>query len=75
MQAGSRLVVLEGLTCSGKTTLTKEPFIFGGKQSNNIAIDGFLSRPVPSETRYVDALDWGELTRAITTALASSPRS
>jgi hypothetical protein len=36
--------VLEGLTGSGKTTLTERPFLVDGKCSLNIEIDQFFRR-------------------------------
>jgi hypothetical protein len=41
-RAGIKLVILEGLTSSGKTTLTKLPFDLDGRLSTNIEMDDFL---------------------------------
>ena len=72
-QAGARLVILEGLTGTGKTTLAAQPFVLGSSlQSANIDLDDFLRRPVPCATPYVNAIDCPKLYSEIKTAIASS---
>lgn len=57
-RAGVKLVVLEGLTSSGKTTLTKEPFILDGLASTNIEVDSFLPPTLQNDaTPYLAAID------------------
>ncbi len=73
-KAGVLLVILEGITHAGKTTLTKLPFKLGSSSySINIDLDDFLSRPVPQSTLYVDAIDCPRLHRATHAAIGSSP--
>jgi chloramphenicol 3-O-phosphotransferase len=72
-EAGTRLVILEGLTGSGKTTLTERPFALGTRHSVNIELDDFLRRPVPETTAYVDAIDRAALDAAIHVAIGTSP--
>jgi hypothetical protein len=72
-RAGARLVVLEGLTKSGKTTLTKQPFAVGARLSANVELDDFLKRPVPETTAYVDAIDRRAVDAAMRGAIASTP--
>jgi chloramphenicol 3-O-phosphotransferase len=67
------LVVLEGLTASGKSFLTERPFSVGAGQSANIEIDQFLRKPVPPTVCYPDAVDRAALQAAIREALASAP--
>jgi hypothetical protein len=52
-----KVVILEGLTASGKTTLTKQPFVLDGRPSTNIAMDSFLARGVEEATPYLTAVD------------------
>jgi hypothetical protein len=70
-QAGARLIVLEGLTGSGKSHLTERPFAIGATQSTNIEIDKFLRAPVPSTLPYRDGVDRVALQAALEKALAS----
>lgn len=71
-EAGIRLVILEGLTNSGKTWLTMQPFALNTRHSVNIELDNFLERPVPKTTPYVDAIDCAALDAALNAALSSS---
>ena len=73
LHRGLRLVILEGLTSSGKTTLTRQPFAIEADVSVNIEVDEFLDRPVPGTTIYVDAIDRPALDAAMESAIASSP--
>jgi chloramphenicol 3-O-phosphotransferase len=72
-RSGARLVVLEGLTNSGKSFLTERPFLVDSGRSANIEIDQFLRTPVPPTVRYPDAVDRVALRAAIEAALASAP--
>jgi hypothetical protein len=65
----TRLIILEGLTGSGKTTLTKEPFDLGTTQSKNIELDDFLPDTVPEPVSYLDALDRPAISKAVESAL------
>jgi hypothetical protein len=57
-RAGIKLVILEGLTASGKTTLTKMPFDLDGIQSTNIEMDGFLPPRLEDDAMtYIAAID------------------
>jgi hypothetical protein len=67
-----RLVVLEGLTGSGKSFLTGRPFSIGAEHSANIEVDQFLRNPVPPTVRYFNAIDRAALQAALQRALASS---
>jgi hypothetical protein len=69
-QSGARLIVLEGLSQSGKSYLTERPFAVGARQSTNIEIDGFLRAPVPPTVRYPDAIDRVALQATLEMALA-----
>jgi hypothetical protein len=71
-RAAARLVVLEGLTGSGKSTLTKQPFSLGARLSTNIALDQFLPASVPCATPYVDALDRSAMNAAINAAIGGA---
>jgi hypothetical protein len=71
-RAGARLIVLEGLTGSGKSHLTERPFSVDKGQSANIEIDQFLRKPVPPTVPYLDAIDRTALQAAVQIALASS---
>jgi hypothetical protein len=62
-RAGARLIVLEGLTGSGKSHLTEPPFAIGTTQSTNIEIDKFLRAPVPPTVPYPDGLIGRHCTR------------
>jgi hypothetical protein len=74
IENGVRVVVLEGITGAGKTTLTEQPFALGAsRQSINIELDDFLRRPVGPGTPYVDAIDRKKLRAAIDAAVVSSP--
>jgi hypothetical protein len=70
-RAGARLIVLEGLTGSGKTTLTKRPFLVDGK---NIEIDQFFPEDtfIPLGTTYLNAINQQSLHAQLRTALASA---
>lgn len=70
LPAGIKLVILEGLTASGKTTLTKLPFVLGGRHSINIAMDSFLPQGVEEGTPYLAALDQSAMLEAIQEALS-----
>ena len=72
-EAGTRFVVIEGLTSSGKTTLTEQPFIFGMRRSTNIEMDGFLPRDLPGATPYDAAIDRSALKTQIEIALGAAP--
>ena len=71
--AGARLVVLEGLSYSGKSYLIGEPFILGARRSINIETDEFLRRPVQTMTAYRDAIDLSALKATAEKSLGSSP--
>jgi hypothetical protein len=61
---GVRLVVLEGLMLSGKSTLTEGlPGV--------IDLDHFLKRPVPETIAYVDAVDQTAMAEALTDVFAT----
>jgi hypothetical protein len=68
-QAGTKLVILEGLTASGKTTLTKLPFTLENRPSKSIAVDDFLPTSVPDATHYLDAIDQSAMLREVEKAL------
>jgi hypothetical protein len=72
-RSGARLVVLEGLTNSGKSFLTQRPFLVDSGQSAIIEVDQFLRKPVPRTVHYPDAIDRRGLQSAIRAALASAP--
>jgi len=65
---------VEGLTDSGKTTLTERPFLVDGKRSLNIEIDQFFPEdtPIPSGSTYLDAINQQSLQARLRTALASA---
>ncbi len=70
-----RLVVLEGITKSGKTTIVDQPFVASdGSLSKNIGVDDFLppSGTVSPEARFLDVLDHTRLLAAVKAALKSS---
>jgi chloramphenicol 3-O-phosphotransferase len=68
-RARAELVVLEGLTLSGKTTLTKQPFILDDAPSKNIEMDDFLSASVNDATSYLDAIDRSSMLEELEKAL------
>jgi len=70
LPAGIKLVILEGLTASGKTTLTKLPFVLDGRPSTNIAMDGFLPKGVGEATPYLAAIDQSAMLEKIQGALS-----
>jgi hypothetical protein len=70
-----RLVVLEGITKAGKTTIVEQSFVASdGSLSTNIRIDDFLppSGTVSPEASFLDVLDRTGLLAAIRAALKSS---
>jgi hypothetical protein len=69
---GARLIVLEGLTGTGKTTLTKRPFSVGGRRSQNIEIDQFFPEMFPITRKYADAINRQALQVRLRAALASA---
>jgi hypothetical protein len=73
-RAGARLIVLEGLTGSGKTTLTDRPFLVDGKRSRNIEIDQFFPEdtPIPLGSTYLDAINQQSLQARLRIAFASA---
>jgi len=71
-RAGTRLVVLEGHMQSGKTTLTKEPFVLDAGPSLNLELDDFRKQPIP-EIAYIDTIDRTALANRLRVALASAP--
>jgi hypothetical protein len=73
LQAGTRLVVLEGLSNSGKSYLTAEPFILGECRSINIEMDDFLLRPVLPTTAYDEAIDRSAMKARLANSLEWSP--
>jgi hypothetical protein len=68
-RAGIKLVILEGLTSSGKTTLTKLPFDLDGRPSTNIEMDDFLPPSVPDATTYLAAIDQSTMLSEVEKAL------
>jgi len=70
--AGARLVIVEGLMKSGKSTLTKEPIILFDKRSRTIELDHFLRRPVNPDTEYMAAIDIEAATSAIRQAMTAA---
>jgi hypothetical protein len=50
---GARVIILEGLMESGKSSLLERPF----GSSTNVDLDTFLRRSVASTVSYVDAID------------------
>jgi hypothetical protein len=71
-EAGARLVIVEGLMKSGKSTLTKEPIVLLDKRSRTIELDQFLRRPVNPETEYMAAIDIDAATSAIRQAMTAA---
>jgi|GEM_PF-3699160 len=57
---------------SGKTTLTKQPFAVGARQSVNIELDDFREQPVPA-IAYIDTIDRAAFENGLRTMLASAP--
>ena len=72
IEAGVRLVILEGLPLSGKSWLIQEPFKLNGHSTENIELDRFLKKPVPQTTRYIDAIDRAALEAVIDAAFVAS---
>jgi hypothetical protein len=69
-QTGVKLVILEGLTSSGKTTLTNQPFTLDGRPSTNIEMDDFLPPSLPDdETPYLAAIHQSEMLEKVEKAL------
>jgi chloramphenicol 3-O-phosphotransferase len=69
-RAGIKLVILEGLTLSGKTTLTKLPFDLDGGPSTNIEMDDFLPPRLSDDaTTYLAAIDQSTMLSEIEKAL------
>jgi hypothetical protein len=69
-RAGIKLVILEGLTSSGKTTLTKQPFSLDGRPSTNIEMDDFLPPNLPdNEMPYLAAIDQSAMLEEVEKAL------
>ena len=65
--------MLEGLTGSGKTTLSERPFSIGAGKSVNIGIDQFCRQSIPLKgVRYFEAVDRAALRTAVRAALASA---
>jgi predicted nucleotidyltransferase len=70
--AGVRLVILEGAMLSGKSTLTKQPFVLGDdRRSTSIEIDK-LTRETTDES-YVASVRREALDAAVRNGLAASP--
>jgi hypothetical protein len=71
-QSGARLIVLQGLTGSGKTTLSERPFSIGAGKSVNIEIDQFCRQYIPLRgLRYLQAIDQAALRTRVRAALDS----
>jgi hypothetical protein len=70
--SGARLVIVEGLMKSGKSTLTKEPIVLFDKRSRIIELDYFLRRPVNPDTEYMAAVDIEAATSAIRQAMTAA---
>jgi hypothetical protein len=70
---GTKLIILEGLTLSGKTTLTQRPFLLGGERSMNIGMDCFLPQEVPDATPYLAAINQSAMLEEIQRALSEQP--
>jgi hypothetical protein len=71
-KSGARLVIVEGLMKSGKSTLTKEPMVLFDKRSRSIELDQFLRRPVNPDTEYMGAIDIDAATSAISNAMTAA---
>jgi hypothetical protein len=71
-QSGARLIVLEGLTKAGKTTLTGRPFPIGAGRSLNIEIDEFFPQDVPLKGVYPEAIDRPALQASLRAGLVSA---
>src|SRR5262245_60373347 len=70
---GVRFIVLEGLTRSGKSTLTKQPFVLASRPSADIELDQFLRRPVDPDIEYMTAIDIEAAIRAVAEAYRTAP--
>jgi hypothetical protein len=70
--SGARLVIVEGLMKSGKSTLTKEPIVLFDKRSRTIELDRFLRRPVNPDAEYMAAIDIEAATSAIRQAMTAA---
>jgi hypothetical protein len=57
---------------SGKSMLTKQPFVLGKRQSVNVELDQFLRAPVNSANEYMDAIDVDAATATMSEALRLS---
>jgi hypothetical protein len=74
LRAGGKLVILEGLTASGKTTLTEQPFIVDGRPSVNIEMDDFLPPCLSDdETPYLASIDHATMLEEVKNALHEPP--
>ena len=72
-RSGARLIVLEGLPKSGKTTLTKRPFRIDARRSVNIEIDRFFPHNVDLQRlSYVEAINRSALDRDMRAKLGSA---
>jgi hypothetical protein len=72
-RAGTELVILEGLTLSGKTTLTKKPFDLDGRASTNIGMDSFLPPSIAEATPYLTAIDQSAMLDEVQKAISEAP--
>jgi len=73
-RGGVKLVILEGLTASGKTTLTKQPFIIDGRPSTNLEMDDFLPLSLPNAaTPYLAAIDQAAMLAEVENAMSEPP--
>ena len=71
---GSTADRVGGAQRSGKSTLTKLPFSIGVGQSENIAIDRFCHKNIPSKgVSYREAVNRVALRKVVRTALGSAP--
>jgi hypothetical protein len=69
-RTGIKLVILEGLTSSGKTTLTNKPFALDGRPSTNIEMDDFLPPSLRDDaTPYLAAIDQSAMLEEVVKAL------
>jgi hypothetical protein len=69
-RAGIKLVILEGMTSSGKTRLTNQPFILDGGPSTNIEMDDFLPPILLDDaTPYLAAIDQAAMLEEVAKAL------
>lgn len=73
-RAGVKLVILEGLTASGKTTLTEQPFVVDGRPSTNIEMDDFLPPSLTNvATPYLAAIDQAAMLEEVKKAMREPP--